>query len=154
MRNSPFWWVLLTLMFLLDLYVFQVLKYVSHTAMPRTKTIIYSIYWLISISAIVFLAVLPYLHFDQQPKILRNTIFAIIAGLFFAKIAASVFFLADATLLRADAVLRARPALRRMLTAFRRVAFRFVAFRLAPFAISVTSFLRPIRSELTLTVVR
>ena len=95
MRNSPFWWVLLIAMVLLDLYIFQVLKYITVSANPRTKTIIYSIYWIISIAAIVFLAVLPYLHFDQLPKTFRNTVFAIIAGLFFAKIAASVLFLFD-----------------------------------------------------------
>lgn len=95
MRNSPFWWVLLVAMILLDLYVFQVLKYISLSANPRTKTIIYSIYWVISIAAIIFLAILPYLHFDQLPKTFRNTIFAIVAGLFFAKVAASVLFLID-----------------------------------------------------------
>lgn len=95
MRNSPFWWILLVLMVLLDIYVFQVLKYISQNAGPRTKMILYSVYWAVSISAILFLIILPYLNFNQQPKILRNTIFAIIAGLFFAKIIASVFFLID-----------------------------------------------------------
>ncbi|MCW3119303.1 MAG: metallophosphoesterase [Chitinophagaceae bacterium] len=95
MRNSPFWWVLLACMMLLDIYVFQVVKYVSHSAGPRAKMILYSAYWTISVSALLFLLVLPYLSFEQQPKILRNTLFAIIAGLFFAKIIASVFFLID-----------------------------------------------------------
>jgi predicted MPP superfamily phosphohydrolase len=95
MRNSPFWWILLVLMALLDIYVFQVIKYISQSAGPRTRMIIYSVYWTISISAILFLIILPYLNFNQQPKILRNTLFAIIAGLFFAKIIASVFFLID-----------------------------------------------------------
>ncbi len=95
MRNSPFWWVLLVLMILLDLYIFQVLKYITISANPRTKTIVYSIYWTFSIAAIIFLAILPYLHFDQLPKTFRNTVFAILAGLFFAKVAASVLFLVD-----------------------------------------------------------
>lgn len=83
------------LMILLDLYIFQVLKYITISANPRTKTIVYSIYWTFSIAAIIFLAILPYLHFDQLPKTFRNTVFAIIAGLFFAKVAASVLFLVD-----------------------------------------------------------
>ena len=95
MRNSPFWWVLLSGMILLDIYVFQVVKYISQSAGSRTKMVIYSVYWTISVSAILFLIVLPYLNFEHQPKILRNTLFAIIAGLFFAKIIASVFFLID-----------------------------------------------------------
>ena len=95
MRNSPFWWVLLSGMILLEIYVFQVVKYISQSAGSRTKMVIYSVYWTISVSAILFLIVLPYLNFEHQPKILRNTLFAIIAGLFFAKIIASVFFLID-----------------------------------------------------------
>jgi predicted MPP superfamily phosphohydrolase len=95
MRNSPFWWVLLGVMVLLDIYVFQVVKYISNAAGSRTKMIIYIAYWVISVSAILFLIILPYLNFEQQPKILRNTVFAVIAGLFFAKLVASVFFLVD-----------------------------------------------------------
>jgi len=95
MRNSPFWWVLLAVMVLLDIYVFQVVKYISNSAGSKTKMVIYSLYWAVSLSAILFLAILPYLNFAQQPKILRNTIFAVIAGLFFAKLIASVFFLVD-----------------------------------------------------------
>jgi len=82
-------------MILLDIYVFQVLKYISQSAGAKTKLIIYSVYWVISASAILFLMILPYLSFEQQPKVLRNTIFAVIAGLFFAKLIASVFFLVD-----------------------------------------------------------
>ena len=95
MRNSPFWWVLISVMILLDIYVFQVLKFISQSAGAKTKLIIYSVYWVISASAILFLMILPYLSFEQQPKVLRNTIFAVIAGLFFAKLIASVFFLVD-----------------------------------------------------------
>jgi len=95
MRNSPFWWILISVMILLDIYVFQVLKYISQSAGAKTKLIIYSVYWVISASAILFLIILPYLSFEQQPKVLRNTIFAVIAGLFFAKLIASVFFLVD-----------------------------------------------------------
>src|SRR5262249_44834308 len=93
--NSPFWWIFLSMMVLLDIYVFQVVKYISQSAGTKTKLIIYSVYWAISASAILFLLILPYLSFEQQPKLLRNTIFAIIAGLFFAKLIASVFFLVD-----------------------------------------------------------
>jgi predicted MPP superfamily phosphohydrolase len=38
---------------------------------------------------------LPYLHFEQQAKLFRATIFAVVAGLFFAKLFASLFFLID-----------------------------------------------------------
>jgi predicted MPP superfamily phosphohydrolase len=57
--------------------------------------IIFISYWVISGSAIILLLILPYLQFDQQTRLFRNTIFACIAGLFFAKMIASVFFLVD-----------------------------------------------------------
>lgn len=95
MRNSPFWWILISFMVLLDIYFFQALKTVSHSASGRTRTIIYSGYWILSVLAIVILLLLPYLHFDKQMKFIRTTVFALIAGLFFAKLIAALFFLID-----------------------------------------------------------
>lgn len=95
MRNSPFWWILIVLMVLLDIYVFQAVKIIAQPAGARTKTIIYAGYWILSVAAIVVLLVLPYLHFAHQEKIMRTTIFAIILGLFIAKLIAALFFLID-----------------------------------------------------------
>ena len=95
MRNTPFWWILISLMVLLDIYFFQALKVISHSASGRTKTIIYTSYWALSIAAIVVLLILPYIHFEKQAKFVRTTIFSMIAGLFFAKLIASLFFLID-----------------------------------------------------------
>lgn len=95
MRNSPFWWILIVLMVLLDIYVFQAVKFIAQPAGGRTRTIIYAGYWILSVAAIVVLLVLPYLHFAHQEKILRTTIFAIILGLFIAKLIAALFFLID-----------------------------------------------------------
>ena len=82
-------------MMILDIYFFQVLKIVSGSASGRTKTIIYTSYWALSIAAVVILIILPYIHFEKQSWFLRTTIFAMISGLFFAKLIASVFFLID-----------------------------------------------------------
>lgn len=95
MRNSPFWWILIGFMVLLDIYVFQVVKYLSQSTGSKTKLIIYSGYWGISVAAIILLIILPYLQFEHQAKVFRTTIFAVIAGLFFAKLIAAVFFLID-----------------------------------------------------------
>jgi predicted MPP superfamily phosphohydrolase len=95
MRNSPFWWFFLGFMVLLDIYFFQALKVVATSASPRTKTIIYAVYWTLSIAAIAVLIILPYIHFEKQARLGRSTIFALIAGLFFAKLIASLFFLID-----------------------------------------------------------
>ena len=95
MRNSPFWWFLIGFMVVLDIYVFQTVKFLSHSSNPKTKIIIYSAYWILSAGAIIILLLLPYIKFEHQAKIFRTTIFAIIAGLFFAKIIAAVFFFVD-----------------------------------------------------------
>src|SRR5215831_18064664 len=95
MRNSPFWWILIGFMLLIDLYVFQALKVVTQSASQKTRSIIHLSYWLISAAAVIVLVVLPYLHFSVQHKLIRNTFFAIIVGLFFSKIIACIFFLFD-----------------------------------------------------------
>jgi uncharacterized protein len=95
MRNSPFWWILIGFMVLLDIYFFQGIKTVSHSATARTKTIIYTGYWILSVSAIAMLLLLPYLRVEKQMKFIKTIIFSIIAGLFFAKLIAAVFFLVD-----------------------------------------------------------
>lgn len=95
MRNSPFWWILIGFMVVLDIYFFQAIKVITSNSSARVKTFIYSGYWLISIAAIIILLLLPYLHFEKQARLLRTTIFATIAGLFFAKLVGSVFFLVD-----------------------------------------------------------
>lgn len=97
MRNSPFWWILIGFMVLLDIYCFQAVKTVSHAASGRMRAIIYSAYWIISIGAIIVLILLPYLQFQHQARFIRTTVFAIIAGIFFAKLIAAVFFLVDDT---------------------------------------------------------
>ena len=43
----------IALMVLLDSYVFQAIKTVSHSVSPKTRTIIFSIYWAVTILAIL-----------------------------------------------------------------------------------------------------
>jgi predicted MPP superfamily phosphohydrolase len=82
-------------MVLLDVYVFQVVRFLSQSAGPRTKIVIYLLYWVLCGGAIILLLLLPYLKFEHQARFIRTTIFAIIAGLFFAKIIAAIFFMLD-----------------------------------------------------------
>lgn len=74
---------------------FQAVKVIASPLGARARTIVYGVYWLISVAAIVVLLILPYLQFAHQAKILRTTIFAVILGLFFAKVIAALFFLID-----------------------------------------------------------
>jgi predicted MPP superfamily phosphohydrolase len=93
MRNSVFWWLFIGFMVLLDFYFFQGLKTITQSASSRTRLIIFICYWTISLGAVLFLLLLPYLNFEN--KFFRNTVFACIAGLFFAKVIASSIFLID-----------------------------------------------------------
>ena len=95
MRNSGFVWIVAAIMILLDFYVFQALKLVSQGASPKTRTVLFAVYWTVSITVIIILLLLPFINFDNWPKSVRNYIFATILGLFFAKLLASVFFLVD-----------------------------------------------------------
>lgn len=95
MRNSGFWLIIAGIMLLVDFYVFQVVKSVSQNTSEKTKLIITIVYWVISITALALLVSFPYIQYFQTSKNFRNYVFAIIAGLFFAKLLASVFFLID-----------------------------------------------------------
>src|SRR6185436_6088288 len=52
-------------------------------------------YWFIAAIAIVIVAALPYLRFENWPKLMRTYVLAIIIGLFLGKLIASVFFIVD-----------------------------------------------------------
>jgi len=95
MRSSAFIWIVLGIMVLLDFYVFQSVKVVAQNASPKVKTIVYYVYWGISISALIVLALMPLTNFEAWPRVLRNYILATILGLLFAKLIATVFFLVD-----------------------------------------------------------
>lgn len=93
MRNRKYIWIIIAIAIILDLYVFQAIKAVSQGASPRTRLIIYIIYWSISITAILLFFLIPYITTTDSRA--RTYIFATVLGLFFAKILAAVFFLVD-----------------------------------------------------------
>src|SRR3954468_7402821 len=95
MRNRSGWGIIIVIMLLLDLYVFQVVKALASGATEKTRIIIYSIYWTLSVSAVAFLILLPYFNYENWPKTLRNYLFATFVGLFVAKLLAAIFFLLD-----------------------------------------------------------
>ncbi len=97
--------MVIVLAVLLDLYIFQAVKTVSQGASSRTRLIIFSSYWSISVITITVFALLPYL-FTHPGSRLRNYLFATLFGLFLAKIIAAVFFLADDIRRLVESVLR------------------------------------------------
>jgi len=95
MRNWSNWWLIIVILLAIDFYVFMALKFLAHNNSDRSRTIIYSVYWTFSIAAVLFIILFPTSNYLQTHIVFRNYVFAIIVGLFFAKLIASVFFLLD-----------------------------------------------------------
>lgn len=95
MRSATSWWIIALVIFLLDLYVFQALKTVSQQGSERGRQAIFITYWVVSFFTIATMLSFPYLQFLQTSKVFRNYVFAILIGLFLAKLIGSLFFVAD-----------------------------------------------------------
>lgn len=82
-------------MLLLDTYIFQAVKAVSHSVSPKARAIIYSLYW--GLTALAIICFLLFVYTDQHflGKKLRTYLFASIIGLTMAKMVAVIFFLVD-----------------------------------------------------------
>lgn len=87
--------IFLVIMLLLDLYVFQAVKTVSHSASPKTRTIIYFIYWGLTVLAMASFLLFVFTEPEFLGKKLRTYLFATIIGLFFAKLIVLLFLLID-----------------------------------------------------------
>ena len=95
MRTPLGAFIIVMIMLLLDSYVFLAIKTVSHSASPKTRTIIFSIYWIISIVAILGFLIFIFTSPDFLPKKVRTYLFATVIGLFFAKFISVIFFFVD-----------------------------------------------------------
>jgi len=94
--RSPFGaFIFVAVMLIMDTYVFQAIKAVCQTASPKTKAIVYSIYW--AITALAIIGFLLFAFTDQHflPRKVRNYLFAIVIGLFLAKLTTIIFVLVD-----------------------------------------------------------
>ncbi|MFN8243661.1 MAG: metallophosphoesterase [Ferruginibacter sp.] len=87
--------ILGSVMILLDTYVFQALKAIADGASPRAKMIIYTIYWSLSALALIGFLFFVFGNPEVMGKRFRTYFFATLVGLFFAKLVAAFFFLAD-----------------------------------------------------------
>jgi predicted MPP superfamily phosphohydrolase len=87
--------IFITIMLLLDTYVFQALRAVTQTAHPKTKLVAYLIYWGLSLVCIIGFLLFVFTGPDVLTKKFRTYLFATIIGLFLAKLISTVFFLVD-----------------------------------------------------------
>jgi len=95
MRSPTGAFILVAIMLLLDTYIFQGIKAICQTASPKTRSILYVIYWSLTIIAVVGILIFLLTDHDFLPRKVRTYLFAVIIGLFFAKLIAMIFFLID-----------------------------------------------------------
>jgi predicted MPP superfamily phosphohydrolase len=95
MRTWSGWWLVIAILLIIDLYVFTAVKFLAQHQSDKGRAVIYSFYWAIALCAVLFIISFPGSKFLQSHIVLRNYVFAIIVGLFFAKLIAAVFFLLD-----------------------------------------------------------
>ena len=87
--------IFIAFMLLLDTYFFQAIKTVAQNSSPKTKAIIYSMYWMLAAFTIAGFLVFVYSEQSFLGKRVRSYLFATIVGLFLAKLTGMIFFLAD-----------------------------------------------------------
>ena len=87
--------IFIAFMLLLDTYFFQAIKTVAQSGSPKTKVILYSIYWLLSAVAIAGFLLFVFTDRDFLGKRVRSYLFATIVGLFLAKLTGMIFFMVD-----------------------------------------------------------
>lgn len=95
MRNWGSWWIVALVMLALDWYVFSAFKAVTSHFSEKAKWVCYPLYWIVALGAIIIVAIFPYLQGANVSKFVRNYLFAIVVGLFFAKLIAAIFFALD-----------------------------------------------------------
>jgi hypothetical protein len=94
MRNSGFFFFLLGLMALLDIYIFQAIQVVLPASAKARLAVIIG-YWVISVSALLIFVLMPYINFDSWPKWMAAYVRAIVIGLLISKVIAALFFAVD-----------------------------------------------------------
>lgn len=95
MRSPLGVFIFLLIMLGLDYYFYVAVRTVSQAMSPKSKMLIGSIYWTLTILAVV--GFLLFVFTDQQflGKKVRTYLFATVIGLFLAKLTAMIFFLTD-----------------------------------------------------------
>lgn len=87
--------IIFIFMLLIDVYVFSVVRSMNNGSSQKFRTILYASYWTVSLLAIAGLVIFFFTGYEVLNKKIRLYLFAVIIGLFFAKLISSVFFLLD-----------------------------------------------------------
>jgi len=88
-------WVFFLVFILIDIYVFQALRVVAEGWQPRARWWLYLVYWTITLLSVGFILSIVFTGVTGLHRLFRTYLFAVLIGLFLAKITAGFFFLAD-----------------------------------------------------------
>ncbi|MEO7311809.1 MAG: metallophosphoesterase [Chitinophagaceae bacterium] len=95
MRSTSGSLIFVAIMLLVDWYVFMAVKTVSHNLSPKARSVVFALFWIVSILSALFIALLPYVNYEAWQRPVRTYIFAVVIGLFLAKLVSVFFFLID-----------------------------------------------------------
>jgi uncharacterized protein len=87
--------LVILVLILLDIYIFQILRFVLQSASPRARMFSYIAFWIVSAISVAIILFGNFFRIESWPPMLRNYTFAILIGIFISKVIAGVFFMVD-----------------------------------------------------------
>ncbi|TAD83997.1 MAG: metallophosphoesterase [Bacteroidetes bacterium] len=87
--------IFVVILIMLDLYLYQAIKSVSHGLSSKMRLVIGLVFWSFTVLSVVSFLSLPHINLEQWPKPVRTYLFATLIGFFLAKLVAVPFFLVD-----------------------------------------------------------
>ena len=87
--------IFIAVILVLDTYVFQAIRLISRGATPAGRTLIYAIYWTLTLLTIISLLMFVFTGPDFMGRLFRTYLFATLIGLFLAKLVSALFFVID-----------------------------------------------------------
>ena len=94
MRSGPFFWILIGIMILIDIYAYFSIRslFISNA---RNRNLYTIIYWSLSAIALAALLIVPRLETTDHNKLFKAVVFIMVFAFFMAKVIASLFFFID-----------------------------------------------------------
>lgn len=95
MRTPLGAFIFVAILLILDIYAFQAFKTITINSSARVKAMVNGAYFAVAGLIVITFLTLVFSQSDFMPRIVRNTLFAIIIGMFLAKLITVFFLLVD-----------------------------------------------------------
>jgi uncharacterized protein len=87
--------LVIIVLILLDIYIFQILRFVFQSASTRVRIFSFVAFWAVSAISVSIILFGNFFRIESWPPMLRNYTFAILIGIFISKVIAGLFFMVD-----------------------------------------------------------